>query len=379
VADDDATRTITLVDLLSHRRGLDSSFIAIGEAYTGLMTEDVYYRLLRQVKPVGEFRYSNLHYTLAGRVILAVTGKSWKAYLTERILLPAGMTRTLCNGDALYADADVAMPTIEVDGHWQPAGVRKTDRTMHAAGGIGTTAVDLGRWLRLNLGDGQIDGKRIVSADTVAAMLSPHATADEAGVLQFHCDGYGLGWFLGDYRGHRMVHHFGGYVGARAHVSFLPDDDVGVAVVVNMSGPAFGFAEYVAGEVYDQLLKLEREDRLPQLAEQTEQARKRGSGPRLKGDPLGGGSGLSLDPEKYAGHYVNPDLGMLEIAVEDGTLAVTLGDMHPLFVTADADDAFIADWLGEHLKGRFEVADGTRVVGCTVSLNPLMQLRFEKQ
>ena len=64
------------------------------EADVGQIDDDKFYRLLKEVKPRGNFRYSNLHYTLLGRVIEAVDGERWPELLKKEVLLPAGMTRT---------------------------------------------------------------------------------------------------------------------------------------------------------------------------------------------------------------------------------------------------------------------------------------------
>ena len=52
-----------------------------------------------------------------------------------------------------------------------------------------------------------------------------------------------------------MIHHFGGFEGWRAHVSFLPDRGIGVAVVVNDGSPMAAAApDLIATYAYDLLL-----------------------------------------------------------------------------------------------------------------------------
>src|SRR5262249_30148819 len=82
----EVSETMTIRDLLAHRQGIDSSPTSSCEAYTGLIDDDRYYRLLTRVRPGGKFRYSNLNFTLAGRVIEATTGQNWKQFIAERIL-----------------------------------------------------------------------------------------------------------------------------------------------------------------------------------------------------------------------------------------------------------------------------------------------------
>ena len=88
LANEAVAEKMTVRDLLAHRLGIDSGPISTNEAYTGLITEDRYYRLLKRVTPKSEFRYSNLNFTLAGRVIEAASGQSWKQFIAQRILRP---------------------------------------------------------------------------------------------------------------------------------------------------------------------------------------------------------------------------------------------------------------------------------------------------
>jgi len=65
---------------------------------------------------------------------------------------------------------------------------------------------------------------------------------------------YGLGWFIGCYRGHYLVYHGGNVKGFTAHVSFLPREKIGVIVLCNASlNPV---PELVALQIYDRLLNL---------------------------------------------------------------------------------------------------------------------------
>ncbi|MFW6206609.1 MAG: serine hydrolase domain-containing protein, partial [Gemmatimonadota bacterium] len=110
LADPTETITITVRDLLAHRRGLQDYAITFGEAVSGQMNDERFYRLLERVEAVGELDYQNLHYTLLGRVIEAVTGMSWKRYLERAVLRPAGLDRTTTRVAPLTADADAAVP-----------------------------------------------------------------------------------------------------------------------------------------------------------------------------------------------------------------------------------------------------------------------------
>lgn len=365
LGDEKLRETITIRDLLAHRCGIDSGPISTCEAYTGLINDDRYYRLLAKVRGTGRFRYSNLNFTLAGRVVQAVSGQTWQQFIAERILTPGGMHRSTCLASKLYADPGAALPTVEIDGQWQTAPTRKVDTTMHAAGGMGASANDLARWLRLNLNQGSIDGQRLVSQALMREMQSPQVsiTVPSGPNEEFKDRNYGLGWFLGEYRGRSAVYHFGGYVGARCHISFLPQDQVGIAVLMNASGPAGEFPELVAADIYDALLGLEPIDRWTSFKERVKATRERmAQRPRpLERPPTA--DQLSRPIESYAGRYEHEDHGDVQIRIEDGRMMAQLG-AHRARLTATEVDHFEGDLIpNDRYKCEFQFDGEGQVVG----------------
>lgn len=376
LADPEATRSITLRDLLSHAPGLRHPAITQAEAYTGQFDDDLYYRLLAEVVPRGQFAYSNVHFTLLARIVEAVTGDSWRTLVEEKILTPAAMTRTTTSASRMYADPNVAFPVQEVEGHWQLAAVRKTDRTMHAAGGMGSTANDLATWLRLNLSDGTFDGKRIVSA---GGLEETHTAQVEVGksFYIFDRNHYGLGWYVGSYAGATMIHHFGGYVASRAHVSFLPEHDLGVAVVMNSSDPTFYVVDWMAASVYNSLAGLEGPDVLPQLTARMEKRRAatREKQAGLEPNPARASNGLSLPVQSYVGRFQNKDWGILDLTVFDDVLVCRWGELEPVLYSTGTDRFLFSPTPREQHDGSFEI-EAESVTSVVVTMDNDKTVRF---
>lgn len=44
---------------------------------------------------------------------------------------------------------------------------------------------------------------------------------------------YGLGWFIEDYKGHTIVEHGGGQMAVRALISLVPEESIGIAILLN--------------------------------------------------------------------------------------------------------------------------------------------------
>lgn len=264
LADDVASKTITPRDLLCHRPGIQSSAIVFLDAYTGEITPARYDHFLAEVEPTGRVTYTNVHFTLAGRVLEAIEGRPWKEVLRKRIFEPLGMTRTTGYADWMYAQEDVAFPTVRVGTEHVRSDVRKSDATMHAAGGLGTSVSDASRWLRLQLGRGKFAGERLVPEELMDEMFREQSRVDDPNPDPARA-GFGLGWMRGERSGTTALQHGGGYVGSAALFSFLPELGLGVVVLANTDGPGHTLCGLVTDDVYAFLLAEERYDPLPGL------------------------------------------------------------------------------------------------------------------
>src|SRR5690606_41827846 len=103
-----------------------------------------------------------------------------------------------------------------------------------SAGGMYASARDLARWLLVHLNGGRLDGRQVLPAAALAEAHRPVAEVDDR-YGPFERRGYGLGWYTGPYDGEPVLHHFGGFAGAHAHLSFMPERGLGVVVLANES------------------------------------------------------------------------------------------------------------------------------------------------
>ena len=366
LADPELTKTITVRDLLCHRHGLNSREIVLLDAFTGEITDERYYHFLERVESPGRVAYSNVHFTLAGRVIEAVSGQSWRDYLAEHVFAPAGMTRTTGYADWMYAQDDVAIPAQVVDGHAQAAPVRKTDRTMHAAGGLGTSIDDLSRWLRVQLGRGASEGQRLLSERaTEATWALQSASKDDA---EFGpTEGFALAWQRGSYRGHLELRHTGDYAGSASAVLFLPELGLGLGILATGGAGAGAVRQLVATDVRERLLADDQvRDPLPALLERARAEKQRDERRAAEARPSAPpGLTLSLPLASYAGTYRNEWLGTLTLEARGAELAARLGDLAFELATPAEDRVELSGPL--EATGAFEL-DGKRVVALTLDL-----------
>jgi len=370
LADKELAEKVTVRDLLCHRHGLNSEPIAMSEAYFGNITDDRYYALLGFVESPGKFAYSNLHYTLAGRVIEAVTGHSWKDYLAERVFAPLQMRDATCYASKLYANPRVAWPIAEVNGRWQKASVVKSDAVMHAAGGMGASAQDMAHWLRFQLTGKTPAGAEIISSVMLREVHKQQVDDEETeqgGPPGQTREGYSLGWFTGKYHGHRFLTHGGGYLGTASYVSFLPEKNVGVVVLMNEGPPNGLFPYVVANDVYAKLLDESLPDLLPDALKAAARSRQRmAEQVELAWNGFANGKGLSQPVDRYAGRFEHPLWGELVATADGGGLKFQIGEL-TLHNHGLGDDKFRMEVPGGGvIEGRFLVNDKQKVEGIVV-------------
>jgi CubicO group peptidase (beta-lactamase class C family) len=233
---------ITLRDLLGHRLGIGKG----GLSYFGLSAEPERVEVARRMSYVprvapfrGHYTYSNQAFTLAVLAFERVTGKSFADLLEEYVLGPAGMTQTSMGPGARAAKDRAFAHTINRQNELQAFDV-EDDWKRPGSGGIMSTAVDQQLWLQLNIGRGQLDGKQILPASLWDEIWHPHVFLRPkqrhmtTGDVEVPFTAYGLGWWVTTYNGRYMVAHAGGGIGWRTYSSMLPDQGVGVSVLVNL-------------------------------------------------------------------------------------------------------------------------------------------------
>jgi CubicO group peptidase (beta-lactamase class C family) len=235
---EEATRSANLRDILSHQIGLPRhDFLWY---FTPFSTNELFDRLgfLEMRKDPGYgfrsglLQYNNLMFMTAGLVLEKQSGIAWPDYVSHRILQPLGMSQTNFTIEALALAAEPALAYLQ--GTALPY---KSLEEVGAAGSMNSTPEDLAKWVGLHLNRGvDPDGKAIVSTNALLKLYEKHSEApSKDGNVSL---GYGLGMMLSEVAGRKVVWHGGNIDGFSAHVSFLPEEDLGLIILVNQNGAA---------------------------------------------------------------------------------------------------------------------------------------------
>src|SRR5690606_2375550 len=111
-----------------------------------------------------DFHYNNVTYMAGSMAAAEVSGVTWEELIATRLFAPLGMSDTNTSYDAAQAD-----PKMAKGYSWrsdltkqQPEAMRKID-VIGPAGSINSSVLDMAKWVRLQLGEGEFEGKRLVS------------------------------------------------------------------------------------------------------------------------------------------------------------------------------------------------------------------------
>lgn len=321
-----ASREITPRDLVSHRSGLPRHDVLwYAEAFdrAELLAR---LRYLRPTKALGEtFQYQNLMFMTAGVLAGRLAGSRWEDFIRRRLLDPLGMTGTRLSLGAFLAAPEIALPYFPGEAGREAIAFRDTDE-IAPAGGIYSNIEDMVRYLRFHLGDGRLDGRRILSPEgaeelgRVQIRLARAGAPKETGTV-----GYGLGFYVARYRGHRVLRHGGAIDGYLSRFSFMPEDGLGLVVLSNLSG-GNPVPRLVAYNLYDRLLGLEP---LPWAERRREADRLRAA--RKAAEPPYAPPADAAPPARpldaYAGRYVHPAYGVITIEQRGDGLAGWFNDI----------------------------------------------------
>ena len=363
--DPNVSHDLRIRDLLCHRSGLGTfsgDLLWYGTPYSP--TEVL--KRLRHLPPEGVFRadygYSNVMFLAAGEVIHTVSGKSWQEFVSERILRPLDMNRSIVSVRDLVTQGNFATPHKSFVDRNEPIEWVNWD-TMAAAGGIISSSEDMSKWMLVQLARGEMANKDSGPSDGKAKRLFSEANSYEMWEAHIplkvtarynqrfpstHFRAYGLGWALSDYKGAKVVAHGGGYDGMYSQTMLIPEKKLGVVVLTNSMT---GISEALCYHIVDKFMGGETR---PWLDEGYEQFKRSRVAFRERIDaaikPLANAPAAPTHPlDDYVGKFTCPLYGDAEVKLEDGKLVLALlpnpelvADLTPLHY-----DTFLIRWRSD--------------------------------
>lgn len=341
--DEYATLHATLRDLLCHRTGMaNHQMMTYGSPFS---REEVYMRL-RHLEPNLEFRqkyqYNNLMYMTAGYIVGRISGATWEDFVKQRILEPLEMSGTNFSLEIKDSD-DHSLPYIFSSGKILTLPFRKKDAS-GPSGGMNANIEDMLKWLNLHLNGGKIGEKQLISEKSLKEILTPQMPVGfTPGSAIGPVTDYGFAWNIQPYLGYHL-NHVGGWIeGFVSWISFMPEENIGIAVLCNMSDCQLPyFLNYV---IYSRLLGIENFDWKKYLESYKPRYLSRSYDTRRK--PRSNPDRPPLPPEELEGTYDHPGYGRIVISHENGNLYALFND-EKMRLNHLRDNVFLTD---HHLDG----------------------------
>jgi hypothetical protein len=207
---------------------------------------------------------------------------------------------------------------------------------------------------QLNLGVTP-EGTRIVSAENLA--LTHNMEIAIVGPI-----GYGMGWVVDEYKGQPLIWHNGGTLGISSDISFLPESNLAVVVLINRSaGDSFNHA--VRDYIFELAFGLEHEADASYVAAEASLSELFAELRRhMTVD-------TAIDPEladDYAGEY---ERGIVITQQGDQLVMVTAYGDVPLYAT-DQEHMFISGGALPGFNATFAEANGTTTLTIAAPNDP---------
>jgi len=210
-------QNITIHHLLSHTAGFPNNYAADGirkskQAAKAILSQELQF-------PVGQkFRYTGDGFILATLIVEKVSGQPYDLFLSEHVLHPANLYRTLhWASKAFTYPNEVAQPA-----QWPEARYMRPNYGFRGCTGLFSTTGDLYRWFRALMTD------QVLSAAAREKMLSPSTPFSRGHV--------GYGWFMEPSKGGRPTIWTRGSesMGYSASIIHFPNEKVQIIIACNV-------------------------------------------------------------------------------------------------------------------------------------------------
>ena len=180
--------------------------------------------------PGQHFSYSNIGPALGAYIVQEVDGRLFEDFVADEILEPLQMTGAgMLLTDAIEGSLAAGFTSTGEQVDYRHILVRPS-------GAMNATPAQMANFIRMLLNRGELDGRRIVSPESIARMERSETSLSAA---LFPDRGYGLGNFEFFEDGFVFRGHNGGLPGYSAWYGYLPDHGLGYCLMASVSGGRF--------------------------------------------------------------------------------------------------------------------------------------------
>jgi len=333
---DQLNSNVTLRDMLSHRTGVTRHDLIW---FKSPFTREELFEKLKYLEPQEPMRttflYNNLMFAAVGQIIKIKSGKKWEDFVRERIFTPLDMSTTCYTIADMLKQPDYGVPFREKRDSFELYKIPYYEDTegVAPAGAVISNIDELSHWLIALMNEGKYNGRQVLPAGALKATLQPaialpNAGGEALGFWELINSAYGMGRWTASYRGKLLTYHGGDLPGFHSQVSLMPNDKIGVIVLVisDHSAPLYNIVSY---NVYERLLGMDQTPWSQRQLQQRLANKKAGTEARAK---AGGDRVPNTKPSHahadYVGEYENPAYGILRIGLQGDQLQFGFHEFH---------------------------------------------------
>jgi CubicO group peptidase (beta-lactamase class C family) len=254
------------------------------------------------------------------------------------------MTSTLALASEMKTAPNRATAHTIVNGVLQKTRYGNID-ALAPAGSISSSINDMSHWIMAQLNNGEFNHTQVIPAAAIAQTWLPHSIIGNGGhpLNKAHFSLYGLGWFLSEYEGRKLVEHTGGVNGFLTSVTMAPEEKLGIIVLTNSDDNKFFVA--LKNEILDAYLGLPYRNysKVDLLADRISKQKDSAWLADNRSD-VSRNLSTRLPLASYAGNYEHEVYGKMTITLENKKLVARLEHHKGRYVTLEAlgGDRFLA-------------------------------------
>ena len=227
-------KPITLRNLMTHTGGFEEEIrdiLLTDPKQASTLREFLMANQPRRIFPPGEVpAYSNYGVGLAGYVVQHVSREPFEQYVAEHIFQPLGMKHSSFKQP--LAEDLLAFPSDGYRDNTEKPAVGFEIFNPAPAGGVSSTASDMGRFAQALLNDGELDGHRILKPETLNAMWTKQFGTSDA--LPAMCMGFYQTWR----NGLNFIGHGGDLIAFHSIFLLEPKERLVIFISYNSAGSA---------------------------------------------------------------------------------------------------------------------------------------------
>ncbi|MBD0279431.1 MAG: serine hydrolase [Flavisolibacter sp.] len=326
LSDPYVSKELTLRDLLSHRTGLNAFQGDFAFFNSDLTQEEIKRKFALMKLPQGirsRWGYSNAAYLIAADIIEKASGKRWAEYIKGKFLTPLTMKNTVLSVHDIKSIKNAAIGFTVDEGFVKQIPYGEVDN-LSPAGCISSSISDMSKWVMMLLNNGKIGDSVIIPPSAILQTQEPSSILGSGNYLfnSGHFNLYGLGWFLEEYSGKKIISHSGGVNGFLTSVTLVPEAKTGIIVLTNTDHNYFYEAlrmeilDACLGNSYRNYNKIYKESDSIQQKQIAEWLRK-------KRDTIASQPKPALPLEAFTGSYNNELYGNMNISLKNRKLIAT--------------------------------------------------------